>query len=174
MKKIDVECPNIIKLYNTSTKGVDLAGSLIKLCQINIRTQKYYFGLIFRVIDMVIVNSGLLYKHGAISLELPKSEILALALFQLKVANCVMKEKAFAGTKRGRPSLPIKDATSKRRRPCQTFPDQAMGFDNDGHRPVIKDSRKMCNNPGCSGKTNVYFCLCVNSSNNCFKNFLTK
>ena len=179
-KKIDVECPNIIKLYNKSMGGVDLADCLIELYRINIRSKKYYFRLIFHMIDMVIVNSWLLYKRDAISLKLPKSEILALAPFKLKVANCLMKEnKAFVGAKRGRPSPPMKDAISKRRRPYQTLPDQAIRFDNVGHWPEIKDSRKMCKNPGCSGKTNVYcskcdISLCLNSSNNCFKNFHTK
>ena len=97
------------------------------------------------MIDMIIVNSWLLYKRDPISLKLPKSEILALAPLKLKVANCLMKEnKAFAGTKRGKPSTLIKDASSKRRRPCQTLPDQAIRFDNVGHWPDIKDSRKMC------------------------------
>ena len=99
-KKKDVECPNIIKLYNTSMGDVDLCDCLIELCRTNIRTKKYHFWLIFHMIDMVIINSWLLYKRDAISLKLPKSEILALALFKLKVANCLMKEnKAFVGTK---------------------------------------------------------------------------
>ena len=81
------------------------------------------------MIDMVIVNSWLLYKRNAISLKWPKSEILALALFKLKVTNCLMKENnAFTETKRGRPSSLMKDAISKRGRPCQTLPDQAIWF----------------------------------------------
>ena len=72
--------------------GVDLADCLIKLYRINIKTKKYYFRLIFHMIDMAIVNSWLLYKRNAISLKLPKYEILALALFKLKVANCLIKE----------------------------------------------------------------------------------
>ena len=48
---IEVECPNIIKLYNIFMGGVDLADCLIKLYQINLRTKKYYFRLIFYMID---------------------------------------------------------------------------------------------------------------------------
>ena len=66
---------------------------------------------------MVIVNSWFLYKRDAISLKLPKSKILALVPRKLKVTNCLQKEhKAFAGTKKGRPYPPMKDAISKRRR----------------------------------------------------------
>jgi len=50
-------------------------------------------------------------------------------------------------------------------------------FDNVGHWPEIRDSRKMCKKTGCSGKTNVCCSkcdinLCLNSTNNCFKNFI--
>jgi len=42
------------------------------------------------MIDIVVVNSWQLYS--AINLRLPKSKILALAPFKLRVANCLMKE----------------------------------------------------------------------------------
>jgi len=178
-KTIDVQCPNIIKLYNTSMGGVDLADCLIELYRINIRSKKYYFRLIFHMIDMVVVNSWLLYKRDAINLKLPKSEILALAPFKLRVANCLMKEgKPCTATKRGRPSMQSSSGNSatKRGRPCQTLPEKAIRFDNVGHWPEIRDGRKMCKKPGCSGKTNVCCSkcninLCLNSTNNCFKNF---
>lgn len=68
-RNIDVQCPNIIKLYNASMGGVDLADCLIALYRINIRSKKYYHRLIFHMIDMVIVNSWLLYKRDANNLK---------------------------------------------------------------------------------------------------------
>ena len=178
-RKVDVQCPHIIKLYNSSISGVDLADCLIELYRINIRSKKYYFRLIFHMIDMVIVNSWLLYKRDAFNLKTPQSEILRLAPFKLRIANCLMQEgKVCTGTKRGRPSLQSASCnpTQKRGRPCQILPDDAVRFDGIGHWPEIKDTRKMCKNFGYRGKTNVCCSkcnvnLCLNSTNNCFKKF---
>ena len=53
------------------------------------------------MIDMVIVNSWLLYKRDAFNLKTPQSEILCLASFKLRIANCLMQEgKVCTGTKR--------------------------------------------------------------------------
>ncbi|KAG8239859.1 hypothetical protein J437_LFUL019273 [Ladona fulva] len=81
--KVEVQCPNVIKLYNSAMGGVDLAN-----CQINVRSKKR-------------VNCWLLYRRDADNLKLPKSEVLAVAQFKLKLAFALTKE----GMKRGRPSL---------------------------------------------------------------------
>ena len=105
-QKVHVQCPNIIKLYNSSMGVVDLADCLIELYRINIRSKKYDFRLIFLMIDMVIVNSWLLYKCDAFNLKTPQSEILHLAPFKLRIANCLMQEGIVCTeTKRGKPSL---------------------------------------------------------------------
>ena len=181
-KDIDVQCPNIIKLYNTSMGGVDLADCLIELYRINIRSKKYYFRLIFHMIDMTIVNSWLLHRRDASNLMLPRSKILALAWFKLRVAECLMKEgKSCSANKRGRPSLSSASdcLPPKRGRPFQTLPDPAIRFDDVAHWPKVNHQRKMCKNPGCSGKTNISCLkcqvnLCLNNTNNYFLKFYTK
>ena len=121
---------------------------------------------------MVIVNIGFLYKRAAINGKFENSRFLALAPFKLTVESCLMKEnKAFTRTNRVKLSLPMKDAIFKEGRPYQTLPDQAIRFDNTDYWPEINNSRKMCKNPGCSGKTDVYFSkcnvsLCLNNTNN--------
>ena len=177
-RKVDVQCPNIIKFYNSSMGDVDLADCLIELYKINIRFKKYYFCLIFHLIDIVIVNSWLLYKCDAFNLKTPESKILCLTPFKLRIANCLMQEgKVCEGTKRGRAFLQSASCnpTHKQGRPCQILPDDAVRFDAIGHWPEIKDTRKMCKIFGCRGKNvccskcNVN--LCLNNTNNCFKKF---
>ena len=55
-KVVDVSCPDIIRRYNKSMGGVDLADCLIALYRINLRSKKYYMRLIFHMIDMALVN----------------------------------------------------------------------------------------------------------------------
>lgn len=179
--KIDVQCPDIIKLYNSSMGGVDLADCLISLYRINIRSKKYYHRLIFHMIDMVIVNSWLLYRRDANNLRLPKSEILSLAPFKLRVAISLMREgKNVGGIKRGKRKS-CEDGVKKQKlgRPFQSLPEKPIRFDNVGHWPKIEKGRRVCKLPSCKGKTNV-LCekcninLCLNSTNNCFVEFHKK
>lgn len=50
--KIDVPRPDIIGRYNSSMGGVDLADHLLSLYRINIKSRKYYYRLIFHMIDI--------------------------------------------------------------------------------------------------------------------------
>ncbi|XP_068215341.1 uncharacterized protein [Palaemon carinicauda] len=101
--RIDVNCPDVILQYKKSMGGVDLADCLISLYRITIRSKKYYHCLIFHMIDMVIVNSWLLYQRDGGNLHIPKLDILPLAVFKLKVAFAFMKRgKSSGNLKRGR------------------------------------------------------------------------
>ena len=83
-RKVGVQCPSIIKLYNSSMGGVDLADCLIELYRINIRFKKYYFRLIVHMIDMVIVNSWLLYKRDAFKLKNTSIRNTSFGSFQVE------------------------------------------------------------------------------------------
>ena len=87
-RNISVECPNIMKLYNAAMGDVDLADWFNILVRNNNRF-KYYSSirLIFHMIDMVIVNSWLLYRQDA---DHQLSEIESLFL-KLTVAFSLIK-----------------------------------------------------------------------------------
>ena len=86
--------------------GVDLVDCLIALYRSPIKSKKYYFRLIFHMVDMLLVNSWMLYRRDASNLKLPRSEISQLATFKLRAAVALMKSgKVLGGLKRGRPSF---------------------------------------------------------------------
>ncbi|CAK9814101.1 PiggyBac transposable element-derived protein 3 [Anthophora plagiata] len=62
MKKvIDVQRPNVVKMYNQHMGGVDVVDSLIALYRIKIRSRKWYHRIMFHLLDLTVVNAWLLY-----------------------------------------------------------------------------------------------------------------
>lgn len=57
-KKIDVECPQIVKHYNKHMGGVDLADMLISLYRTPFKSHRWYLGIFSQLIDMCINNSN--------------------------------------------------------------------------------------------------------------------
>ena len=182
-QRIEIPCPNIVQQYNKSMGGVDLADCLISLYRINIRSKKYYHRLVFHMIDMILVNSWLLYKRDALHHQLPKSKVIPLAFFKIKVAFSLIMAGKQCSCKRGRPSLPdaptLTPKPAKVGRPLQSLPDPPIRYDSVGHWPTVEEQRRMCKRRGCSGKTNIVCSkckinLCLNGKQNCYIQFHTK
>lgn len=60
-KKVDVECPQIVKDYNKHMGGVDLADMLISLYRTPLKTRRWYLGIFAQLIDICVNNGWLLY-----------------------------------------------------------------------------------------------------------------
>ncbi|CAK1602064.1 unnamed protein product [Parnassius mnemosyne] len=61
--KIDIPCPKAITIYNKYMGGVDLLDSMLGFYRIKIRSKKWYHRLFFHFIDLVCVNSWLLWRR---------------------------------------------------------------------------------------------------------------
>jgi len=62
-KKVELTCPNIVKVYNKHMGGVDLLDSLLGRYKIKMRTKKWYMRLFYHLLDVTIVNSWILHKR---------------------------------------------------------------------------------------------------------------
>lgn len=60
--RTDVKCPNVIKEYNTYMEGVDLAGMLVSLYRIEMKSRRWYLQLFAHMIN-VALNSTLLLRR---------------------------------------------------------------------------------------------------------------
>lgn len=85
-----------------SALGCSLEDCIRALYRIPIRSKKYFYRLIFHIIDMVIINSWKLYKRDANNLHLPGSKILQLSTFKLRIAVALMKSGKPEGGLKGR------------------------------------------------------------------------
>uniref|UniRef100_A0A8C6U166 PiggyBac transposable element-derived protein domain-containing protein n=1 Tax=Neogobius melanostomus TaxID=47308 RepID=A0A8C6U166_9GOBI len=73
-RNVFVKRPSIIALYRKCMGGVDALDALIAQYRIHIRSKKYYHRLFFHFVDMVIVNSWLLYRRDCVALCVPKKK----------------------------------------------------------------------------------------------------
>ncbi|CAF1130780.1 unnamed protein product [Rotaria magnacalcarata] len=61
-KKVDVPAPEIVRQYNKYMGGVDTTGMLCSLHPIQFRSKKWYMRLVWRIFDLMILNSWLISK----------------------------------------------------------------------------------------------------------------
>ena len=59
-----VTCPGIVKAYNKSMGGIDLADMFLALYRIDKRSKRYYMRIIYFLIHICILNSFLIWKKN--------------------------------------------------------------------------------------------------------------
>uniref|UniRef100_A0A3P9LG76 PiggyBac transposable element-derived protein domain-containing protein n=1 Tax=Oryzias latipes TaxID=8090 RepID=A0A3P9LG76_ORYLA len=178
-RNVFVEHPSIISLYKKFKGGVDALDALINHYPIHIRSKKYYHRLFFHFVDMVIVNSWLLYRRDCESLGLHSKKQMDLLAFRSSIAQALcMEGKNLMEKRRGWPSpdVELEFQRKKRRGPAKAIPAQEVRTDAVGHWPVVENGRQRCKFPQCKGQTvikcgkcNIHLCLKRNS--NCFLEF---
>lgn len=174
-KNIEVDCPNIITEYNRHMGGVDLLDSLMGRNKISIKSRKWYMRLFYHLIDMILVNSWLLYKRAKIE-QGEVGKILNQVEFRTQVAYHLCNLRS-SQCKRGRPSsLEIDIAEKRKRGPVKHVPPKEVRTDQTSHWPIHQETKMRCKLPKCKGFTRIKCekCgleLCLNKNNNCFKNF---
>uniref|UniRef100_A0A3B4A161 PiggyBac transposable element-derived protein domain-containing protein n=1 Tax=Periophthalmus magnuspinnatus TaxID=409849 RepID=A0A3B4A161_9GOBI len=160
-KTISVKCPSIISIYNQFKGGVNSLEALISNFPIQIKSRKFYHKLFFYFINMVIVNSWLLYQRDCDFLNVPKKMQKDFLDFRTSIAQALC--------------LQGKDL-SRKRSATKAIPTQEVRSDSVGHWPVMETVRQRCKRPNCKGltvskcvKCNVH--LCLSKRKNCFRDF---
>lgn len=83
--------PDIVKLSNQTTGGVDLADMLISLYRSPFKTWRWYLVLVAQLLDICKVNAWLLYRRYANQLGVLPARQMALAEFTSKIAHARLK-----------------------------------------------------------------------------------
>ena len=69
--KTPVSCPNIIKMYNVSMSGVDVIDQKTAACRLGRKSKiRFYLRIFLDLIDIVIVNSHIVYTKLGNSISL--------------------------------------------------------------------------------------------------------
>lgn len=182
-KYLNVQRPEIVKLYNHSMGGVDLLDQMISLYRIYIRSRKWTLRLIFHAVDFTIANSWFEYKKDCARLNIPKKAQLGLLDFRLQLAECLAKVGNRVQAKRGRPSSGTPEVVRKRamKNNEEIRPLSDIQHDSVDHLPHLDGSKegKRCKNEKCGKKTH-FFCdkchvhLCLKKERNCFVSYHRK
>ena len=84
----NIDYPDMVRDYNESMGGVDLADMLISLCRVDIQMRKrWYLKIITHCINICNVNAWLLYRRFSEQLQVPKKSQLTYLQFIKDVAD---------------------------------------------------------------------------------------
>lgn len=174
---VQIPRPQSIAVYNAYMGGVDLLDSMLGYYRISIRSKKWYIRVFFHFIDMICVNSWILWRRNLKNNDL----YLPLSEFKIGIAEILTATNSIQ-RKRGRPSsasLQPKLELKKKKYPFSQIPAQEIRTDNLNHLPIVNDDRQRCKYPECKGKSQIScgkckVFLCLNKDRNCFSQFHTE
>jgi hypothetical protein len=170
-----IQCPNVVQVYNQHMGGVDLLDSLVGLYRTKIRSRKWYHRVFFHLVDLMVVNAWLLYRRTNNG-----SKLLRLHDFKADIAEALCNQGKEEKGKRGRPSTSTSDDPEKftaKRWNCGVTrcpqPCSDVRFDGIDHWPEWRTARAMCRMDKCCGVSRVTcskcrVSLCHNSKKDCF------
>lgn len=173
-RKIQINCPKLVKEYNIHMGGVDLMDAHLGRYRIHLKSRKWYMRIFYHLLDLTIINAWILYKQVNIKKNVPKKDIMDLASFRSELADTLCKYSS--PIPRGRPSsssLQEPPAKLRKGKPCQVLPPSDVIRDGIGHEQIRTPDRQRCMFPSCNLKT-VTMCskckvhLCAKKSKNCF------
>ncbi|XP_037037947.1 piggyBac transposable element-derived protein 2-like [Bradysia coprophila] len=176
-KKITVDCPSIVKQYNSYMGGVDYLDSMIGRNKIKMRSKKWYMRIYYHLLDLTTTNAWILYKRVNFHRGTHRKHLLSLADFRLKLGVTLCRVNHVA-RKIGRPPTELERQISLKRKhhSCSPIPPKETRMDKTDHWPMWFDNRVQCKKPKCKGLTSVrcskcHLALCCNKQRNCFHEF---
>ena len=142
-KRIEIDQPNIISVYNKSMGGVDRMDQNISTYMINLRSKKWWWPLFRFVIDAAANNAYQLYRSKNLS---PGEHRLDALGFRRAIVDAYYRlyRKSIASTT----LFPGNKALHT--------PSKNLQFDGVNHW-IVKGTQRRCSLPGCKG-TSKYFC----------------
>ena len=140
-KKINVPCPEIIKVYKFMGR-VDLHDSLTALYRFPIKSKQWYMYVFFYTTNMMVVNVWLRYRKHA---QVMKRRPMRLAEFQGRLATQLVSPKAPVG--RPRIFSPNHRQSKVHHR---SAPPREIRLDGQNHLQEWIQSRERCKAEDCS------------------------
>ncbi|XP_060846479.1 piggyBac transposable element-derived protein 3-like [Rhopalosiphum padi] len=161
---VNIERPEIIKLYNKSMLGVDKHDQLVSYYRVYMKSRKWTLRMITHAFGMAVANSWLEYKQDAENMGILKKDQKDLLHFKTTLAEeLVMVGRFSPGKKRGRPtsspSSSTRSAECSSPTPAKTSskalefrPTEGVSKDLFGHFPAYDDKKEVtrCKNKICT------------------------
>lgn len=188
-KKIEIDCPQIIKEYNSHMGGVDLMDGLMGRYHVRAKTRDAATRLFYHFIDMAATNSYLLYRrmhaekmnermnrrmNGSDDVSAEESKLLQLPEFRESIAAGLIQytsKRPVGRPSTSRPSTPLdsRPSTPDEWLPGAiqigkraVYPSDDTRFNGEGHFPIWlpKESGKGNEKGGKSSKQTCKYKKC--------------
>jgi len=75
-KHVEVNRPEVVRLYNDSMGGVDLLDQMLQYYRINIRTRKWTVRVLMHFMDLAMTAAWMEYRQDCLANSIPKNNIL--------------------------------------------------------------------------------------------------
>ena len=181
-KKEEVDCPNVIKSYNSSMGGIDKSDMLVHLYRTPMKSKRWYMRLFAYALDLCVVNAWLTYRRDC--KELGETGF-PLKDFRVQLFWFLSNQKPIILRPSRRSSSPpartsSRSSTVEIPRPIRghrsVVPDASVRFDSTLFHCPVHTSRQTCKHCSRQGhivRSNIAckVCkvhLCCNSERNCF------
>ncbi|XP_048106446.1 piggyBac transposable element-derived protein 2 [Alosa alosa] len=157
-KKISVQRPFSVALYNQHMGGVDLVDQCVAMYPHRRRNKRWYIRVFFHFLDVTVVNVWRLYLMSGL-------EKMNLLIFKASVACALINAGSLQQNRRGRPSGTPPPA---KRRTVTKVPSEVR-FSTANHWPKLTQVKNAnrCHDAACTWKTKYHVALCPG----CFANF---
>lgn len=176
-KKITVDCPSIVKQYNSYMGGVDFLDSMIGRNKIKIRSKKWYMRIYFHLLDLTSTNAWILYRRVNFHRGVDKKRLMTFGNFRLKLGQTLC-QKDHIRQRTGRPptTLGLRIARKRKHHSSCPIPPKEVRLDKTDHWAIWNDNRLQCKKPNCKFLTSIrcskcQLSLCCNKQRNCFHEF---
>ena len=184
--KVDVKASQIISQYNKHIGGVDTMDMLVALHLILFRSKRWYFRIILRILDIMIINSWITMNscrngtnHRSFRLFHFKSEV---ARFPLQKTKLQVLQSVLVGVILGVDESDEENQPSiQKKREAASSVSTLTRYDGFNHWPVFVSAlnNTRCKNDNCSGNTywkcsKCHVHLCFTSNKNCFTQYHTE
>ncbi|CAF3043524.1 unnamed protein product [Rotaria sp. Silwood2] len=197
---VQVKAPQIVTYYNKYMGGVDTLDMMISLHPIPFRSKKWYTRIIWRIFDLIIINSWILLNQ----IRGTRKEIngpgnwrkFRLFHFKTEVAKFLLQKPqllqiqfaTLSSSTVKKQSLPILSSNDdyndennppkKLKREYKSAVEKTLRFDGNNHFPKFIEAKNAsrCKNEKCKQKT-YWYCpkcdvhLCLTSQRNCFNEY---
>ena len=182
-KKVPIQVPAIVDIYNFHMGGVDRLDHMIALYRSWIRSRKFYHKIFFHFVDMMCATAWREYREDAAKLGCfaAAAEGISLLNFKTEIAEAFCKQGKTARKRNGRPSCTVEQILKQNAR--GGLPNQYLeNLYEKIKLPIFQSLCKTKAGARCQAAKALLKCfaqtcelnLCFTPKSNCFLKFHTQ
>lgn len=173
---INVNCPAIVKNYNSYMGGVDTCDQMMETYRTWLKSRKWTLKVILHMFDLSIVNSWMEYRKDCKANKMKAKDIMDLLAFRLSVGEYLLAGTPRAAGENREPEFANMASTSRYQpKSLPSIDKQNDGYNHWPMMDTLKEPRA-CRALRCTSrsrcrcsKCDVY--LCLTKDRNCFYDF---